>query len=199
MNSLLYLGLGGVIAAGGAGLQLAAHGGPAPRPAVEAAAAPEAPITSVDDVGHVYPRAARLLVPDGYGIVCVYTGSRLTDQGRGRDGSWVDCPAAPPAQDVTWNAGGEAQSLVDLADPDVPACRRAGGTPRPPQLGGGGGPGAPVDFCMIGGHLWGPGGPAGEPWITTVVSGVECRLLGGTYRDAADPDLAPQQFNCVLG
>jgi len=22
---------------------------------------------------------------------------------------------------------------------------------------------------------------------------------GGTYRDAADPDLAPQQFNCVLG
>ena len=196
MNSLLYLGVGGALA-GAAGVSLATAHPPAQVRTLPSAAVSTPLAVSVDDVGHVYPQAAQVVAPKGYGIVCEYRGAQLVAGHPGRDGARVTCPERPPVHDVVWTTGDQPPAAPDPADPDVPACRSAGGDPAPPQLGGGGGPGAPVDFCMISGHLWGPGGETGAPWITTVVTAVECRLLGGVYHGTADPDLQPQTYNCV--
>lgn len=196
VNSLVGIWLGGLAAAGGASLGLVSHARPATPPALSTPAAPPV-VTWIDDQGHVY-RAPSAGGPaqEGYGIVCEYLGARLTVQRAGRDGVRDTCPATPPAQDIIWPSAGEQPLPVDPDDPGVPSCRAASGTPSPPQLGGGGGEGAPVDFCMIAGHLWGPGGPDGAPWGATVVSSAQCRLLGGLYRDVGDPNQS-QGYNCV--
>jgi hypothetical protein len=197
VNSLVGIWFGGLVAVGGTGIGLASHTRPATPPPLVSPATPAPGVTRIDDQGHVYRTLSQAVSPQEYGIVCEYLGPRLTAQRAGRDGVRQSCPATPPAQDLIWPSGGEQPLPLDPADPGIPACRAAGGTPSPPQLGGGGGAGAPVDFCMIAGHLWGPGGPSGAPWGATVVDGEQCRLLGGSYRQTAATGLQPQGYNCL--
>lgn len=195
VNTLVGYCLGGMIAIGGASAGLVSHSRPAPPPSTGSAPNPTPELTWIDDQGHVYGARSSAAAPESDGIVCAYTGPRLTAQRPGRDGVSLSCPATPPAEDVIWPSGGEPPLPVDPDDPGIPACRAAGGTPMPPQLGGGGGEGAPVDFCMIAGHLWAPGGQAGAPWGATVAGSAQCSLLGGSYQ-GADPNRL-QGFNCV--